>query len=491
MLIYGKKILIETIKDSLAQGAPFVVAKYFCLPLPPVFSYRRPGVAKTEFRTRFHGPPTFAVMGGKIIDEGAIGAACPNTIGHIIALEDSASQPIFIETLPKRGYRFIGKITEDEKQLPTEPVQLKSIFRSRAHAAVAASFRLVLAAAFSVALTGSFISDDFSNDRSAAPEPVKRAVEAYLEGQRALAENSKESVIVASIRFRETVALDPEFSKVRAGLARSLYLAAAADEVELVEAAIEDALSADPENADLDLLKGRALWAFQHNWLAARDSFEKALTLNPGAVDARMSLAKFHVLRGENELAVQMVRDARAVNPQALTARGDAGWVMYLLGENAVSKDHCAESALLAPVSIATARCFLDIYLAERGYPRAAQAAISYMRSLGATEAEIANVERGDPKTVIEEFSNWEIEKISGGNLRNSPKRIIKAMSLTYLGRHDEAILAINESMENRDFFFPFVAMLPELAPLYNRPEFGDIRMKLELTGTFAKAVKS
>jgi len=214
---------------------------------------------------------------------------------------------------------------------------------------------------------------------------------------------------------------------------------------------------------------------------AAEKSFRRALTIDPMSLNARMALAKAHILMGDEQRAQKMVREARAIRPEILSKRGDAGWIMYLAGENDASKDHCAESALMEPGGVHAPRCYLDVYLTEKDFPRAARAALDYMRAMGATDAEIARATDEDPKTILERFSSWEIENLSGGTLRSSPKRIMQAISLTYLGRQDEALQLIRESRENGDFFFPVVAIIPAFEPLHEIEEFTEIVAALNL----------
>lgn len=471
---------------------------------PEVFELRRGGVVqplKTQSAKallfllqrpgRLTGRDALAefIWNGRAVDAVSGINACIRDVRK--ALGDSAVEPRFVETLPKRGYRFIGDIIEGDDERYAAPESPAIAQKSHAPIAIAACLGLAMIAALLIGLTRGPSTGEFDGAPVAASAPEKHAVAAFLEGQRAVAENTKDSLRVAADRFREAVALDPQFAKAHAALAQSLYLASAPEEFDQLTAALDAALAKDPENPALHLLKGRAIWSFRHDWRAAQDSFRQALILDPASVSARMNLAKAHVLLGDHDRAREMVRDARAIDPQMLSARGDGGWIFYLLGENAASKDHCAESALLDPASIATARCFLDVYLQERDYPRAARAALTYMRAMGAAETEIDSVSHDDPKALIEAFSNWEIASLSGGNLRNSPKPIIKAISLTYLGRYDDAIAVIEQSRADRNFFFPFVAVLPELAPLYDEPAFSDIRRQLELSGAAVQAANS
>jgi DNA-binding winged helix-turn-helix (wHTH) protein/tetratricopeptide (TPR) repeat protein/TolB-like protein len=73
----------------------------------------RPGevVSREEIRERLWPADTYVEF------DGSLKAALKRLRE---ALGDSAENPIFIETLPKRGYRFIAPIAVEEKQLPTE-----------------------------------------------------------------------------------------------------------------------------------------------------------------------------------------------------------------------------------------------------------------------------------------------------------------------------------------------------------------------------------
>src|SRR5580704_8811254 len=77
----------------------------------------RPGeiVSREQLRTRVWGDATFVEF-----DQGL--NFCIRQIR--VALRDGASKPLYIETLPKQGYRFIARITtEPSAELVNRPIE--------------------------------------------------------------------------------------------------------------------------------------------------------------------------------------------------------------------------------------------------------------------------------------------------------------------------------------------------------------------------------
>lgn len=194
-----------------------------------------------------------------------------------------------------------------------------------------------------------------------------------------------------------------------------------------------------------------------------------------------MMLAHYHVIRRDFEAAAVIVADARAINPVELTKRGDAGWIFYMAGDNDTSKDLCAQTALLTPTSAETARCYFDVYMIEKDIRRAVQAATTYMRALGAPEDEVRALITAPAPQALNQFIDWHIQRNNKPHLRNSPERIMRAINYVILERFDDAMEEIAVANAERDYFLPFVFVIPELAPLRARADFRALERDLGL----------
>jgi DNA-binding winged helix-turn-helix (wHTH) protein len=104
-----------------------------------------------------------------------------NTIVHRlrVALGDHADEPRYIETVPRRGYRFIGRLQPPVGEPARTATPARRTFSLRRAAAAGAASLLVLAAAGAFAPRDGALESgaaiDASNDRQAVLEQQARA----------------------------------------------------------------------------------------------------------------------------------------------------------------------------------------------------------------------------------------------------------------------------------------------------------------------------
>jgi len=266
------------------------------------------------------------------------------------ALEDDARNPRFVETVPRRGYRFIASVSSPEPSIDS------GWSRGR-FGAVAFAGVLTLAAA----VTGIAISQkDTSPPTAVAGDPASShlipqgALDAYRRALVHLERGSEDADIEAAHHLlKSAVATDPDFAAAHAQLAIALSSMAwaTADPSFLDEANdhAERARRLDPDLPEVlhalghmsfhrrDL--GAALASFEAaldrqpdqlasllslghtqqrlgQWAAARATFERAFALDPRSAQATYALARtHHFLRdfGEEE---RYLDHLAAIDPQ-------------------------------------------------------------------------------------------------------------------------------------------------------------------------------
>jgi hypothetical protein len=126
------------------------------------------------------------------------------------ALGDEASEPRFIRTVPRYGYRFMAEVECVSNEAKDAPERRGS---SRLLRAAVAS----LLAAFLLGAVWQFTSE------SSAPQGTdSRAMQEYLRG-RFLAESGSPDDATESLRhFERAVAIDPDFARAHLAMAQSL-----------------------------------------------------------------------------------------------------------------------------------------------------------------------------------------------------------------------------------------------------------------------------
>jgi DNA-binding winged helix-turn-helix (wHTH) protein/Tfp pilus assembly protein PilF len=232
-----------------------------------------------------------------------------------MALGDDARAPRFLETLPRRGYRFMASVE-----------RVKDTAREVPGPAGPQGRRLGRVAA--VLLVGLLGSDGMDRVRHLAP-PAARA--AFHRGQDLAGQGQRRQSLV---EFRRAVAIDPSFAEAHFAIG-SIYVdlaeageLAAGEAFPIARAEAERALALE-DVADSHLVLGTALFFYEWDREHARREFERAIELEPSANVPWMAYARLLSAGGEYGAATRAIARAEALGPSCDLAVHEAGWVHY------------------------------------------------------------------------------------------------------------------------------------------------------------------
>lgn len=172
------------------------------------------------------------------------------------------------------------------------------------------------------------------------PTSSLQAYDHYLRGIVAQERSTEESNRVARRAFREAIALDPDYAKAIAGIAwtyHSEYYAGWAEDFDLAlskaEAFAEQAVTIDPTEADTHFALGAVRLA-QRRHDEALAALQKAVDLNPNAVDPLMWLGWAYVFSGEAQRGLETMNRAIVRNPyHPGWYYFDLAWAHFMLNE--------------------------------------------------------------------------------------------------------------------------------------------------------------
>lgn len=265
-----------------------------------------------------------------------------------LALTDNAVNPRFIETVPRRGYRFIAPVSVSQPLVDMEkgasgepPVLSDSSPLTASPAPPSASrlkFRFLSAALILAVLVWTGFGWKSHPVRSAttkrdleAVSPAKALVVTldsadqalFTKGRFLAAEPNRES-IERGIRILEKLAeKNPGFAPVHAALAEgwfglaSVYLPPI-ETMPKARAAARRAIELDPADDDARALLGRVHVFYDWDWAGAEDQFRQALLLNPRCANAFKGRACLRMVQGRASEAVQDIDSALRLDPRSL-----------------------------------------------------------------------------------------------------------------------------------------------------------------------------
>jgi DNA-binding winged helix-turn-helix (wHTH) protein/Tfp pilus assembly protein PilF len=204
------------------------------------------------------------------------------------ALDDHAETPCYIETIPRRGYRFIGRLdvpaaTPAEAVVAPPASTIPGSSRRRWSAALAALMLVGAAIASFLALRTGHEMPGFASTQTAASPAAQ---EVYLRALHFFQRRAAGDLGHARRYYEEALAIDPDFAKAWVGLA-SVYW--------------------------IETVEGRMLP--EQGLSKVRDAAEQALRLNPRLVEAHLRLANYRRIIGDRREADEHMRVARALEP--------------------------------------------------------------------------------------------------------------------------------------------------------------------------------
>ncbi len=256
------------------------------------------------------------------------------------ALGDSAAAPRYIETLPKRGYRFILPVERLAAATAPALAGVKSP-RERRHrrSALLVAAGLVLFTAIGTGQRLRLGQGVFGDRRSVRPSA--EAEDLYLRGKIRMRQESEADVSTAIALLEQATALAPEFAAAQAELSRAYRLRVAqfapADAIALERAqvAAEKALQLDPNLGESHFAAGQLLWGVvQNRFLAERAIRElrQAIKLNSGLGEAHQYLGQIYLHVGLLDEALSEFHRTLLLQPSDHNAIRRIGIVLVYRG---------------------------------------------------------------------------------------------------------------------------------------------------------------
>jgi len=329
-----------------------------------------------------------------------------------------------------------------------------------------------------------------------APAPVPAPVHSndpayqlYLRGRYFWNRRTVDGLRKAADYFKQSIAADPNYAPAYAGLADS-YALLASFSVEPGSAANADARSAalsaiqlDPKLAEPHASLGMIYFFTDWNLTAAEREFERAILLNPNYATAHHWYALDLAAMGRFPQALYEIRVAQKLDPLSLIIGTNVGWIEYL------SQDYPAAHAALNKVleldpTFVRARTRLGMVQMAEGNNADAMASLT-----AALSGESSNPDPyvqgllGDAEARAGDRAA--AERILAQLRADTPTRYVppisRALVLTGLGRHAEAIVALSQAVDDHSTSMVYARVDPSLDPLRNDPAFLALLVRAHL----------
>jgi len=387
------------------------------------------------------------------------------------ALSDEAGDAVFIETLPRLGYRFIHPLALSQPRS----------YRRAGLAVLAAS---VVAAAVV------FWAKPWSN--GAAVSVPQAAFEAYEKGVHLTAQQRKDAKTRGIEFLQQSVATEPAYADAWVALADAWFNFpdAPAMVIPKSQRAAQRALAIDANHASALLQLAHIRFLYDWNWAEAGSLYRRALASDPNDPDIHQAYASFLYVMGQPEQAKTHFLKVKALDPLSLLLYSDLSWYLMVEGNYDEALENCRMLAEVAPNDPRTISCPYRVHI-ESGNLDAAMATARQLMVIADTDNTwLDRFDRSANQAWTVVFGEWRLERLACHSSVEHLTTLNCAMVNADIGRVDDALLQLDRALAQRDLMLPFLSLYPEFRGLRERAEFRSALRKLGSTDAMIRAAR-
>jgi DNA-binding winged helix-turn-helix (wHTH) protein/tetratricopeptide (TPR) repeat protein len=395
------------------------------------------------------------------------------------ALGDRPTDAHYIETVPKRGYRFVAPVREASEELmertppddathERQPARRPLARRPLARRPLAR--RAALAGACVLLLLGLAAYTLSDGDPPRTERTDARA--AYLKGRHFWNKRTAGGLSKSIVYYRRAIEIDPSYALAYAGLADS-YVFDLADWPK-AEAAARKAIELDPSLAAPHATLGFGLMFHHWDWAGAERELQRAVELDPEYATARQWYATWLLAHGRLEEAKRELDAAQQIDPLSVAIASDQALLAYFRHDYERAIELAREAIELDEEAIFALDCIVVSYeRLGRGeeFLAARRAAHQVMNSPERSAEDEAAFRAGGIKAVCLEEA-----RMNERTWRN-PDQFAYAIAQSYAraGDYDTALTWLERACQNRGFALLYVKVDPVFDEIRRHPRFAAV----------------
>jgi DNA-binding winged helix-turn-helix (wHTH) protein len=312
------------------------------------------------------------------------------------ALDDSASNPRFIETLERRGYRWIAPIevfepTKDLLSLKAESAEPGSAIRKKVRPWRRLEFLVPLSALVLVWALATFWSlhrpvrnlpkanyfsaPDADDAKTSHPAIHGAAEQFYLKGRYYWEKRTPESLNKAVDFFTQSIVHDPGYAPAYVGLAdtynllREYSVMPASEAYPRALAAAQKAVELDPQSSEAHASLGFVSFFGMWDSAQADREFRRAIELDPKNAVAHHWYATYLASRRRFPESLAEIQRAQGLDPSSKSVLADEGSILFDSGRTQEATVLLKQVEDNDPDFISPHRYLRLIYLDTADYP--------------------------------------------------------------------------------------------------------------------------
>ena len=247
------------------------------------------------------------------------------------ALGDSAENPRYVQTLPRRGYRFVAPVAVTEALTKSKPIAVSR--EAKDSAPPRANRRSLMLTVLAVVVVASASYELLSARRNIRPID-REAYDLYLKGVATAGRGSLGAFRDATVYFEKAIAKQPDFAMAYAEMAQAqLQLVYAGqfaprDVVPKAEASARRALELDASLPLAHRVLATILQNYYYNWEEADRERQRARATRTRGFEDHMTAANALVREGRFDEAAAEAERARHGDPLSIAGALAVGTVL-------------------------------------------------------------------------------------------------------------------------------------------------------------------
>ena len=372
-----------------------------------------------------------------------------------IALNDDAKTPKFVETLPRRGYRFIAEIENPNADSTVSKVQTKTInqTKSTSFRSLAYIFGVLLILFLGTAIVWNFIP---SNEPIGVTSSNPEAQDAYLKGKHLFEKGDPESIKSSIEFFNQAIHNDEKFASAYIARADSFYqlgLFGNSKTSEVFPKAKADANRAIDINkgiAEAYTILGSIAFRYDWNFSEAENYFKKAIELNPNSANVFHDYAWFLASQARFEEAINAIETAQKIEPTSVRTNIDVGWIYARARRYDQAIVQMKRTIDLEPNSIAARQCLECAYFNKNMFAESVLNALELMKQDGATNEELEKIRTVPPKQGIKLIEEWRLKKMESEKNSHLPAYFFAIQSAA-VGDKEKAFQYLEKAFQEKN----------------------------------------
>ena len=377
-------------------------------------------------------------------------------------LGDSAHAPRFVETVPRRGYRFLVPV---QRVTPSAPA-------FAAPAAPAARVRsIVLGVLAALAFQTAGMARTSEAGKPGLPSPVLDAQSDFEKGRRAIDEGPagwRRSVAF----FTRAAQRDPGFALARYGLADA-YLRMAENGVldadqayPAARAAAVDALRIE-DRAEVRLVLAAVRMHYEFDWAGTEQELLRARRLDPNLLSGAAAWAEYLSARGRHDEAVAAMKAAETREPACGEVLDDVALAFYRAHRLDEAEQRWRRWVEMEPDHVRPHYRLLFLYRLEGRMEEAAREVQAVLERVKAPAATRATMAAGPASRRVPRYLRMRLAALGRPGQAKTASLVERATLAAHLGEAAEA-LDLLEAAER--------ARRPSLLASLAGPDFDGLR---------------